>query len=62
MKELAGRVKGILGHELNCGQYVHEVERAVNGKVPVSLYAKYDNEPATPAQLLEEVKKAMAAL
>lgn len=62
MKELAGRVKGILVHELNCGQYVHEVERAVNGKMPVSLYAKYDNEPATPAQLLEEVKKAMAAL
>ena len=62
MKELAGRVKGILVHGLNCGQYVHEVERAVNGKVPVSLYAKYDNEPATPAQLLEEVKKAMAAL
>lgn len=62
MKELAGRVKGILVHELNSGQYVHEVERAVNGKVPVSLYAKYDNEPATPAQLLEEVKKAMAAL
>ena len=62
MKELAGRVKGILVHELNCGQYVHEVECAVNGKVPVSLYAKYDNEPATPAQLLEEVKKAMAAL
>lgn len=62
MKELAGRMKGILVHELNCGQYVHEVERAVNGKVPVSLYAKYDNEPATPAQLLEEVKKAMAAL
>lgn len=62
MKELAGRVKGILVHEMNCGQYVHEVERAVNGKVPVSLYAKYDNEPATPAQLLEEVKKAMAAL
>lgn len=62
MKELAGRVKGILVHELNCGQYVHEVERAVNGKVPISLYAKYDNEPATPAQLLEEVKKAMAAL
>ena len=62
MQELACRVKGILVHELNCGQYVHEVERAVNGKVPVSLYAKYDNEPATPAQLLEEVKKAMAAL
>lgn len=60
MQELAGKVKGILVHELNCGQYVLEVERAVAGKVPVSLYAKYDNESATPAQLLAEIKKAMA--
>lgn len=56
---LAGKVKGILVHELNCGQYVAEVERVVAGKVPVSLYAKYNNEPATPAQLLAEIKKAM---
>lgn len=60
MQELAGKVKGILVHELNCGQYVLEVERAVAGKVPVTLYAKYDNESATPAQLLAEIKKAMA--
>ena len=60
MQELAGKVKGILVHELNCGQYVLEVERAVVGKVPVSLYAKYDNESATPAELLAEIKKAMA--
>ena len=60
MQDLAGRVKGILVHELNCGQYVLEVERAVAGKVPVSLYAKYDNESATPAELLAEIKKAMA--
>ena len=49
MQDLAGKVKGILVHELNCGQYVLEVERAVAGKVPVSLFAKYDNESATPA-------------
>ena len=60
MQELAGKVKGILVHELNCGQYVLEVERAVAGKVPVSMYAKYDNESATPAELLAEIKKAMA--
>lgn len=60
MQELASKVKGILVHELNCGQYVLEVERAVAGKVPVSLYAKYDNESATPSQLLAEIKKAMA--
>lgn len=60
IKEVADKVKGILVHELNCGQYVLEVERAVAGKVPVSLFAKYDNESATPAELLDEIKKAMA--
>ena len=60
MQDLANNVKGILVHELNCGQYVLEVERAVAGKVPVSLFAKYDNESATPAELLAEIKKAMA--
>ena len=60
MQALANKVKGILVHELNCGQYVLEVERAVAGKVPVSLFAKYDNESATPAELLAEIKKAMA--
>ena len=60
MQDLAGKVKGILVHELNCGQYVLEVERAVAGKVPVSLFAKYDNESAAPAELLAEIKKAMA--
>lgn len=60
MQLLAEKVKGILVHELNCGQYVMEVQRAVAGKVPVYSYAKYDNEPATPAQLLAELKNAMA--
>lgn len=60
MQELAQKVKGIMVHELNCGQYVLEVQRAVAGKAPVTSYAKYDNEPATPAQLLAEIKKAMA--
>ncbi len=55
------KVKGILVHELNYGQYVLEVERVVAGQVPVALYAKYDNEPATPAQLLAEIKKPIAA-
>lgn len=60
IQEVAAKVKGILVHELNCGQYVLEVERAVGGKIPVTLYGKYDNESATPAELLAEIKKAMA--
>ena len=60
IKQLTEKVKGILVHELNCGQYVIEVERAAAGKVPVTLYGKYDNESATPEELLAEIKKAMA--
>ena len=59
VKALAAKVKGILVHELNRGQYVNEVERVVAGVCPVSLYGKYDNEPATPEEMLAEIKKAM---
>ena len=59
IKAVAAKVKGILVHELNCGQYVLEVERVVAGKCPVTLYGKYDNEPATPEEMLAEIKKAM---
>ncbi len=61
IKAVASKVKGILVHELNAGQYVIEVERAVAGACPVSLYGKYDNESATPQELLAEIKKAMNA-
>lgn len=62
IRETAARVKAILVHELNCGQYVREVESAVQGLVPVSLYAKYDNESATPDELLDEIKKTAKRL
>ena len=58
MKALASKVKHIIVHELNYGQYVLEVERAVAGKVPVTLFAKYDNEPATPAEVFAQMEKA----
>ncbi len=56
--KLATKVKGILVHELNCGQYVLEVQRVAGAKVPVTSYPKYDNESATPEQVLAEIKKA----
>lgn len=59
IQALAAAVDTILVHELNCGQYVREVERAAAGKARVALFAKYDNESATPQELLAEIKKAM---
>ena len=58
VKALALKTKCLLVHELNCGQYVREVERAAQGPVPVALYAKYDNEPATPEELLAKIREA----
>ena len=58
IQAVAKKTKCLLVHELNCGQYVREVGRAVQGMVPVHLYAKYDNEPATPEQLLEKIRES----
>ena len=57
MKALATKVKHIMVHELNYGQYVEEVQRVVAGKVPVTSYGVYNNEPATPEELLEKIKE-----
>jgi 2-oxoglutarate ferredoxin oxidoreductase subunit alpha len=57
IKALAGQVNQILVAEMNFGQYVREVERAVAGKVPVTLQAKYNNEAITPNELLAAIEK-----
>lgn len=58
---LAQKVKTIIVPELNYGQMVGEVKKAVEGKVPVKGYAKYDNEAITPQELLDFVIKEAQA-
>lgn len=55
--ELAKKVKVIVVPELNYGQMVGEVKKAVEGKVPVKSYAKYDAEAITPQELLDFIAK-----
>jgi 2-oxoglutarate ferredoxin oxidoreductase subunit alpha len=50
---LAAKVKAIVVPELNYGQLVGEVKKAVEGKVPVKPLSKYDSEPITPKELLK---------
>ena len=57
VKEIAAKAKHIVMAEMNFGQYVIEVERAVAGKVPVTLHAKYNNEAITPAELLATIEE-----
>lgn len=56
IQEIAGKVKQIIVAEMNYGQYVIEVERAVKGRVPVTLHAKYNSEAITPAELLATIE------
>ncbi len=58
VKALAAKVRGILVAELNYGQIVHEVERAVAGACPVELCAKYNMEIFEP----EEIEKGIDGL
>lgn len=57
IKELATKVKSIIVAEMNFGQLVGEVEKAVAGKIPVHLQAKYNSEALTPQEMLDEIKK-----
>jgi 2-oxoglutarate ferredoxin oxidoreductase subunit alpha len=54
---LATKVKAILVPELNCGQYVGEIQKAVNGKIPVISHTKYNNEAITPSELFNAIVK-----
>lgn len=56
ISELAGKVRNIIVAEMNFGQYVMEVKRAVAGTVPVTLHAKYNSEAITPAELLTTIE------
>lgn len=52
---LAGRVRSLLVAEMNLGQMVREVERAVAGRVPVSGLFRSDGRPITPEQVVDSV-------
>jgi 2-oxoglutarate ferredoxin oxidoreductase subunit alpha len=55
--KLATKVKAIIVAELNCGQYVGEIQKAVNGKIPVLSHTKYNNEAITPSELCNAIVK-----
>lgn len=52
---LAKKVRAIVVPELNYGQLVGEVEKAVAGTVPVVAMSKYDSEPISPQELYETI-------
>jgi 2-oxoglutarate ferredoxin oxidoreductase subunit alpha len=57
IEALAAKAKAIIVPELNCGQMVLEVERAVHGKCPVISYPLVNGELFTPAQILARIEE-----
>lgn len=58
IRDIAGKVRGLIVAELNFGQIVNEVERASAGLCPVKLCAKYDMTIFEP----EEIEKSINEL
>lgn len=56
LEELAGQVKGVVVAEMNYGQLVREVERAVR-PVPVRFLPKLGENPHSPAEIFEAVRR-----
>ena len=55
IRELAGRVRAFVVAEINCGQIVREVERAVAGRAPVVLVPSAGGRVHYPEEILEAV-------
>jgi len=58
LEELAGRVKIVLVAEMNYGQLVREVERAVR-PTRVTFLPKIGDEPPRPDEILTEMRRAL---
>ncbi|MBR0060096.1 MAG: 2-oxoacid:acceptor oxidoreductase subunit alpha, partial [Selenomonadaceae bacterium] len=60
IRKLAGKVNGLVVAELNFGQLVNEVERAVAGQCPVKLCAKYDMTIFEPVEIEASINELIA--
>jgi 2-oxoglutarate ferredoxin oxidoreductase subunit alpha len=59
LRELAGRVKGMLVVEMNAGQMVEDVRLAVEGRVPVLSHGRMGGVIPSPAEVLEVLKQRL---
>ncbi len=56
IKELAGKVKGMLSVEMSAGQMVEDVLLSVNGKIPVYHFGRMGGIVTTPEEVVENLK------
>jgi 2-oxoglutarate ferredoxin oxidoreductase subunit alpha len=56
IKELAGKVKGMLSVEMSAGQMVEDVLLSVNGKIPAYHFGRMGGIVTTPEEVVENLK------
>ncbi len=56
VRELAGRVKGIIVPEANLGQLFYEIDRLVAGKCPIKRINKVGGVPIYPGEILAQIE------
>jgi 2-oxoglutarate ferredoxin oxidoreductase subunit alpha len=54
--KISDRAKAIVVPEMNCGQMSREVERVARGK-PVAFLSKLGEDPHTPSEILDAIKR-----
>ncbi|MFH2141811.1 MAG: 3-methyl-2-oxobutanoate dehydrogenase subunit beta, partial [Bacteroidota bacterium] len=59
IKELAGKVKGILSIEMNAGQMVEDIRLAVEGKTKVEFYGRMGGIIPTPSEVVNALKQKL---
>lgn len=57
IREMSGRVKGILCMEINAGQMIDDVRLAVEGRCPVHHYGRMGGMVPTPEEIATEIEK-----
>ena len=60
LRGIAKNLRGLIVAELNFGQIVNEVERAVAGQCPVKLCAKYDMTIFEPEEISAAIDELIA--
>lgn len=60
LRELAGRLRGILVAEMNAGQMVEDVELAVRGQCPVRFYGRMGGVMLLPDEILAALHELVA--
>jgi 2-oxoglutarate ferredoxin oxidoreductase subunit alpha len=56
LREVAGRVRGVLCVELSAGQMVEDVRLAVEGRCPVAFHGRTGGMVPTPDEVLDALR------